>query len=562
MIFNNVTDLSDPKILAKAIREYLHLKVCPVKSSTLPELHQRVKVRVLLPMDQKLDLEGRVVRRLGSRGFLIKFRRAVDMPMLRRLAGLTAIPTDLAQRPEPEGAEVKPDLSSLPTTGAGSGRGGTVRELPPEKSWEPSVVTGPVAGELIGRVIDNRYSVIEILGQGGMGVVYEATHKYLNRKVAIKVLQKALASDEAYVARFLREAQAVAALKNRHTVTVHDFGVTEDGQLYFAMELLEGRPLTDIIEGEAPVAFDRAVGFLEQVCDSLAEAHEAGILHRDLKPDNLFISRGEDGAEFLSVLDFGIAKKVHESTDSARITDTGMILGTPHYVSPEQAHGREATPRSDIYALGVILYEMLCGHPPFDADSGVGVLLKHIQELPAPLAVAYPFLDVHPSVDDLLAVLLDKDPERRPQTARDFVRRIVETRDRINKEEEALLDEYVPEEMTDPDEDFGRPIAPTAVHDTDHDTDAVEADPESTSLGVIRGDASEVPAPGDTHKNGMDAISMVDIEDVEETRPTAVGEEFEDEPRRVAWVWIALGAAAAAAATGLLLWKPWVSLGF
>ncbi len=550
MVFNSVTDLSDPRNLAKAIREYFHLKVCPVKSSTLPEIHQRVKVRVLLPMDQVLDLEGRVIRLLGNRGFLLKFRRKLDMSNLRSLAGLPAIPTglDLSIGGADDSYEAPRERPGPPPSRPVDHAG--VEEPPPGESWELSPLTGPVVGQLVGRVIDNRYQVTNILGQGGMGVVYEAMHKYLNRKVAIKVLQRALASDEAYVARFLREAQAVAALKNPHTITVHDFGVTEDGQLYFAMELLEGLPLTDVIETESPIPFERAVDLLTQTCDSLAEAHEAGILHRDLKPDNLFITRN-DGEEFLTVLDFGIAKKVSQATPTVRITDTGMIPGTPHYVSPEQAHGREATPCSDLYALGIILYEMLCGHPPFDADSGVGVLLKHIQELPTPLTVAYPFLDIHPSVDDLLAVLLDKDPQRRPQTARQFSTLLIQYRDRIRREEEDLLDAPASRGSSSMTEETGVPTAPTALKR------APMLDSESTAPGTVRAVSRENPPLRDTDLDSLDSITLEELE--EETTPWL--DDAGVDGRGIPWRWIAVGVAAAAAAAGLLFWRPWELLG-
>ncbi|MBM4370915.1 MAG: serine/threonine protein kinase [Deltaproteobacteria bacterium] len=547
MVFSNVTDLSDPKNLAKAIREYLHLKICPVKSPTLPDLHQRVVVRVLLPMGHALSLEGRVLRHLGNRGFLIKFRRSLDMASLRTLAGMPLRPTspeERAARVAPPGPRAPAKPLVLPAAALERAReaAGPAVQLIDEALESPSSATGPVSGDgLQGRVIDNRYQVLAVLGQGGMGVVYEALHKYLNRKVAIKVLQKALASDEAYVARFLREAQAVAALRNPHTITVHDFGVTEDGQLYFAMELLEGMPLTDLIEREAPVPFDRAVDILVQVCESLEEAHAAGILHRDLKPDNLFIGKDTSGKLFVTVLDFGIAKKLAQNTPAAKITDTGMIPGTPHYVSPEQAHGKEATPCSDLYAMGVILYEMLCGHPPFDADSGVGVLLKHIQELPTPLAVAHPFLDIHPAVDDLLSVLLDKEPARRPQAARELARKLLETRDRIRRDEDVLLDSHRESRDTEETRTGGREGSGRTM------------DPDSTNPGTPR--RRESPPPSLGH-GAPDGIRFEDL--MEAHRGTDESVPPPPPPPRMSpfpWKWAAAAAAAVAFGAGLLLWR-------
>ena len=276
---------------------------------------------------------------------------------------------------------------------------------------------------LVGTTIDDRYAVLEPLGRGGMGVVYRARQKYLEREVALKVLRKDTAEQEGAVKRFMLEARAASGLKSPHTVTIHDFGVTKDGLLYFTMELQDGRPLGKVIRDEGPLHYERAVDFAVQVCRSLAEAHEKRIWHRDLKPENLFIVKTPEGKEQVRVLDFGIAKF---GGSSEKLTATGVVCGTPQYLSPEQAQGREVDGRSDVYSLAIVLYEMLAGQPPFVCLTPVQILLKHINDAPPPVQETNPKVDVPDAVNRVLLWALEKDPKQRPPSAEVFGRALKE----------------------------------------------------------------------------------------------------------------------------------------
>ncbi len=278
-------------------------------------------------------------------------------------------------------------------------------------------------GDLSGSVLDERYDVIESLGKGGMGVVYKARQRIIDRWVALKVLRRELVQDENSVKRFLVEAKAVANLRSPHTITLYDFGISREGLLYFTMELLEGRVLTKIIRNEAPLDPERAIALVLQVCDSLREAHGKGILHRDLKPDNIYVLPGEGGREHVKVLDFGIAKMLNEGSEGS-ITATGMICGTPMYLSPEQATGLPLDGRSDMYSLGIILYEMLAGSPPFEDATPMGILLKQVNQEPAPVSVRNPQVSVPLSLDRFIMRVLSKRPEDRPDTIDAFARQL------------------------------------------------------------------------------------------------------------------------------------------
>jgi len=231
---------------------------------------------------------------------------------------------------------------------------------------------------LVGTVIDGRYLIESVLGEGGMGVVYLATHTALNKRFAVKVLRGEIARDEEIMRRFVREAQSSTAIGHANIVDISDFGKLPDGTAYFVMEHLDGEPLTDCIRrGAMPPA--EVLHVASQIAAALAAAHGRGIVHRDLKPDNIFLIRRGGDDRFVKILDFGIAKV---GGANAKLTRTGMIFGTPHYMSPEQAAGQSVDHRTDIYALGVILFEMLTGQVPFDGDTFMGILGKHMFDPP------------------------------------------------------------------------------------------------------------------------------------------------------------------------------------
>ncbi len=268
----------------------------------------------------------------------------------------------------------------------------------------PRVGDPPSAG-LIGRLISGRYRVLRLLGEGGMGLVYEVEHQTLRRRMALKMLRPKLAADPELSARFLREARAAAAIEHPNVVRITDFGVTREGPAYFVMELLEGCPLRSLVR-RGPLAPDRVAHIARQVADGLAAAHMAGVIHRDLKPDNVHVH--EAGGDAVKVLDFGLARVAGTS----KLTQRGVVFGTPQYMSPEQASGGELDPRSDLYALGVILYELLTGRVPFVADSYMGVLTQHMYKRPQPPREIVGDADLG-GLEPIVLRCLEKSPRKR-----------------------------------------------------------------------------------------------------------------------------------------------------
>lgn len=284
-----------------------------------------------------------------------------------------------------------------------------------------------LADPLIGQTVAGRFRVIERIGSGGMGTVYRAEQAGLGREVALKVLRKELVSDRETVARFHREAKAMSLLVHPNTVRVFDFGEdAREGHLFLAMELLEGELLTAWVEREGTPPIDEAVEVVRAILRSLAEAHQKGIIHRDLKPDNIFLARVEGQTRpVVKVLDFGIAKAFRDDRKIDQLeTQAGTVFGTPRYMSPEQAQGKTLDHRSDLYTVGVLLYQLLAGRPPFLDDDAVVVMAKHIRETPASPRSLAPDRPIPVSLERCLMRALAKSPSDRFESADAFEARL------------------------------------------------------------------------------------------------------------------------------------------
>jgi serine/threonine-protein kinase len=287
------------------------------------------------------------------------------------------------------------------------------------------------------------YRLGELLGRGGMGEVYRATHRMLARPAAIKLIhpemleRKDRKSAGMAVARFRREADAAAKLRSPHTVELYDFGETEDGTLYFVMELLEGMDLETLIAREGPLPQKRVIHILRQVCESLEEAHASGLVHRDIKPANIHVGRVGLRHDFVKVLDFGLVKSLTGSVGrDSMATAAGFTPGTPAYMAPEMALGEACDGRADLYALGCVAYYLLTGNLVFEATSGFQMIAKHVHDDPVPPSQRTE-LDVSPGLDRVVLACLAKKPEDRPQTATELDRMLTEVEVEPWSEEEA-----------------------------------------------------------------------------------------------------------------------------
>jgi serine/threonine-protein kinase len=274
---------------------------------------------------------------------------------------------------------------------------------------------------LIGRSIGN-YKIVRAIGEGGMGTVYLAEHPMIGKRVAVKMLRPDLGTDPGLVSRFFQEARAVNEIRHPNIVDISDFGKTEDGIVYLVMELLEGRSLRDRLNAEGALPLDEVVTICQQVCDALAAAHRVGIVHRDLKPDNIFLlaDPAQPGALRSKLFDFGVAKLLGEQDKHVgHKTVAGAVVGTPFYMSPEQALCQDVGAASDIYSMGVVMFEMVTGGVPFNAEQLV-LLLNAILKQPAPPASQFR-PEVPPFLDRLILRCLEKDPGARPQTMEEVV---------------------------------------------------------------------------------------------------------------------------------------------
>jgi len=327
----------------------------------------------------------------------------------RRAADLGA---DVVDRRKQADRRERPAVTEARISSGSGGRPATAEAValrPDEDDSQP----------IIGHVIDGRYRVVELIGEGGMGKVYLAEHVEIGKRVALKVLHPSYSRMPDLVERFRREARAASKIGHPHIVDVTDSGTTADGSAYFVMEYLEGVELGSVIEREGALEVARAVRIATQICRALSAAHTSGIIHRDLKPENVFLTIRDGNADFVKVLDFGIAKTTEaEEARERKLTSPGMAMGTPEYMAPEQAAGRPADARCDVYALGAILYEMLTGVPPYQGDNFMEILTKKATVDPVPaghLRSAIPA-----AVSQLVTQAMARNPDDRPPSMEAF----------------------------------------------------------------------------------------------------------------------------------------------
>jgi serine/threonine protein kinase len=289
------------------------------------------------------------------------------------------------------------------------------------KKVVPPAPIAPAADAYIGTTLNGRFTVEKKLGEGGFGAVYSGVQLLTGRRVAIKLLHPEMTRDQNVVARFRREGQVLCSLRDAHTITTYDFDQTADGTLFIAMELLEGRSLHDVFHDEAPIAWQRMLKIISEMCSSLEEAHSLGIVHRDLKPENIYLEPRPGNPEFVKILDFGIAKVIRGDGSSGiagdmspQLTATGQTLGTLEYMSPEQLMGKPLDGRSDIYGLGVVAFEMLTGRLPFPEAVGPAALISaQLKKAPPAASQAYAKGNIPTVVDQLIVRMLAKDKNQR-----------------------------------------------------------------------------------------------------------------------------------------------------
>ncbi len=369
----------------------------------------------------------------------------------------------------------------------------------------------------VGRILDNRYKVLSELGKGGMGTVFLGEHVVIGRQVAIKVLSAKLAKSTDFAERFRREAIAAGRLDHPNCVPVTDSGQLEDGSAFMVMELVKGQSLAKLLASEAPLDPQRALRILRHILRGLAHAHAADIVHRDIKPDNIMLVAREEDRDFARVLDFGIAKlRDEEGKSSHSLTQVGMAVGTPSYLSPEQAFGDQVDHRSDLYSCAVLLFEMLTGRAPFVAESTIGVLTKHASAaIPHLWEVAEHLQDL-PMLDQLTHHGLGKARDERFQSAGEFISAI----------DQALLA-------------LGCELTPVPVFTQ---TGPIAIFPPSETLPALI-----TPPPGMRRELTPSGMLQVSAPPVTGHEPTALGPVLVHKKRKGSWTLVALIAAMFAA---------------
>lgn len=316
------------------------------------------------------------------------------------------------------GSEYKDDMRFCIRDGA------NLAEVPSTPTPAPIDATrfesGPPADPLIGRTLAGRYEILEKLGQGGMGAVYKGRHVKMNRVTAIKVLSNELASNAEFTTRFEREAEMASTISHPNAVAIYDFGEAENGIVYLAMEFLQGESLASIMKREGSLACERVLSIVEQAAAALEAAHQLGIVHRDFKPDNIMVCKRPDGGDLVKVVDFGIAKQTRVEPQHAALTQTGFVLGTPQYMSPEQVADKPLDARSDQYSLALVAYEAIAGVLPFDGPTPQAQMVKRLTDAPRPLRQLRPDLPIPAAMEQVIMRALDRRPEARFGSVREF----------------------------------------------------------------------------------------------------------------------------------------------
>jgi len=287
-----------------------------------------------------------------------------------------------------------------------------------EEGDEVLASSGGYMTNLIGKTIDGKYLIESMLGEGGMAVVYLSNHTVMERRVVIKVMQGWLLSNKKSIERFQRECKVTAKLNHPNIVTVYDVGDINGKAPYLVMEYIQGESLADKIHRQGALSFEATADIIIQLCSGLQEAHAAGIIHRDLKPDNVLLQNKSDRPDWVKIVDFGISHLVHGQAQ--RLTKTGRMVGTPEYIAPEQLKDKPMDMRTDLYALGIMMYEMLTGQVPFGGESAEAILMKHLLEMPQPMSVHKPEFEDGTPFDEIILKLLQKEPDHRYQTAQEL----------------------------------------------------------------------------------------------------------------------------------------------
>jgi serine/threonine protein kinase len=270
---------------------------------------------------------------------------------------------------------------------------------------------------LVGSILSGRYGIISLLGKGGIGVVYKARHMLMDRTVAIKMLKRIFAADSTSLLRFQQEAKTASSLTHQNVIGVHDFGITDDGLPFLVMDFLQGTSLGDIIRDEGHIEPARVISIFSQSCAGIHHAHLQGVIHRDVKPSNIMLVRGDDGSDLVKIVDFGMAKLMaYEGVEALRLTATGDVLGSPLYMSPEQCTAEPLDARSDVYSMGCSMYEALTGRPPLMGHQSMDTMYKHLNEIPLTFDRVRKDLKIPSRLEAIVFRALEKDPRKRYQT--------------------------------------------------------------------------------------------------------------------------------------------------